>query len=499
MKCLPDKKSRERVAVISVVLLCAVVAMAVLAPVALAQKVSFKLAPGSPLGAVSGPIAVAVGDFNEDRIPDIVVANVNNNTISVFLGNPDGTYSQAPHSPIAVNTCLADPLCNGVPISIAVGKFNLKNNQYLGIAVTNIPINLSCLASAKAQNLPAQDVCSGVAILSGNGDGTFSGSNLPFYSNNFDTGGHLPTSVAVGDFNNDGYPDLAIANLDSGTVSILMGKGDGSFNSPSTISVGSRPTSVGVGDFNGDQVLDLAVANGDDGTVTILTGKRDGTFPTSATFSVGNRPTSIAAGDLNGDGILDLVVANSTDSTVSFLQGKGNGTFQPAKNFGVGGFPTSVGIGNFKGAGQPGIAVVNRLSDLVTILLADGSGSFVAGNHISVGSNPFSVAITDFNHDGFDDLVVANLSSNTASVLLNNSDTTPPVSTATAAPGPNGNGWNNTSVAVTLTSTDSEPNGTGVKEIHYTIGSAAPVVVPGASATVNFTTEGIFTLSYFAV
>jgi len=501
MKCLPDSKSRERVSVISVVLLCAVLAMAVQAPVASAQRVSFKPAPGSPLGAVSGPIAVAVGDFNEnkDHIPDIVVANVNNNTISVFLSNPDGTYSQSPQSPIAVNTCLLDPLCNGVPISIAVGKFNLKNNQHLGIAVTNIPVNATCLASAQVQNLPLQDVCSGVAILTGNGDGTFNGSNLPFYSNNLDTGGHLPTSVAVGDFNNDSYPDLAIVNLDSGNVSILTGKGDGSFNSPSTISVGSRPTSVAVGDFNGDHILDLAVANGDDGTVTILIGKGDGTFPTSATFSVGNRPISIAAGDINGDGILDLVVANSTDSTVSVLQGKGDGTFQPAKNFGVGGFPTSVGIGNFKGAGQPGIAVVNRLSDLVTILLADGSGSFVAGNHIAVGSNPFSVAVDDFNRDGFDDLVVANLSSNTASVLLNNSDTTPPVSIATATPGPNGNGWNNTSVAVTLRSTDSEPNGTGVQEIHYTIGSATPVVVPGASATVNFTTEGIFTLSYFAV
>jgi hypothetical protein len=188
--------------------------------------------------------------------------HVNNNTISVFLGNLDGTYSLSLQSPIAVNTCLFDPLCNGVPISIAVGKFNLKNNQHLGIADRNIPINTACLASATAQNLPAQDVCSGGAVLTGNGDGTFTGSNLPFYSNNFDTGGHLPTSVAVGDSNNDGYPDLAIVNLDSGNVSILTGKGDGSFNSPSTISVGSRPTSVAVGDFNADHILDLAIANG---------------------------------------------------------------------------------------------------------------------------------------------------------------------------------------------------------------------------------------------
>jgi ankyrin repeat protein len=499
MKRLADRKSRERVAVISVILLCALVAMAVLAPVALAQRVSFKPASGSPVRVGSGPVSVAVGDFNEDGINDMVVANANDNTISVFLGNGDGTFHQAPNSPIGVNSCLLDPLCNGVPLALAVGTFNSKKDQHLGIAVTNIPVNAGCLASAKLHNLPLQDVCSAVAILTGDGHGAFSGSNLPFYSNNFDTGGHLPTSVATGDFNNDGYADLAIANLDSGTVSILTGKGDGSFNSPSTIPVGSRPTSVAVGDFNGDQVLDLAVANGGDGTVTILTGNGDGTFRTSATFSVGNRPVSIAVRDLNGDGILDLAVANSTDSTVSVLLGNGNGTFQPAKNFGVGALPISVGIGDFNGDGKPDIAAVNRLSDVVTILLGDGSGSFAASNHIPVGNNPFSVAVKDFNGDGVDDIAVANLSSNTASVLLNNTDTTPPVTTAAATPGPNGNGWNNSGVAVTLTSTDSEPNGTGVKEIHYAIGSGTPIVIAGESVTVNFNTEGIFTLSYFAV
>jgi len=507
MKTLQATKAGRWVVLISTIFLRGALVTLVLAPIASAQRVSFSLAPNAPIGLRPGPIAIAVGDFNEDGNNDLVVANANNNTITILLGNADssgkadGTFHQSSQGPLGVNNCFADPTCNGVPLSIAVGYFNLKNepksDPHHDIAVTNIPVNADCLIKTVTNQLPLAQVCSAVAIFLGDGKGNFS-SNNSYISNNPPTG--LPTSVAVGDFNGDGYPDLAIANFDSGTIAIFTGKGDGSFNSPSTIPVGFRSTSIAVGDFNGDGKLDLAVANADAASITILTGNGDGTFTTGGNFGVGNRPVSVAAKDVNGDGILDLVVANSTDSTVSVLLGNGNGTFQPARNFGVGGSPISVGIGDFNGDGKSDIAVVNRLSDSVTILLGDGTGSFVAGNHAAVGSNPFSVAVGDFNGDAVDDLAVANLSSNTASILLNNSDTTPPVTTASPPmPAPNGNGWNNTSVAVTLSSTDSEANGTGVKEIHYAINSGTPVVVAGASATINFTTEGIFSLSYFGV
>lgn len=453
-----------------------------------AQGVSFKPASGSPVAVGSGPVSVAVGDFNEDGINDIVVANANDNTISVFLGNGDGTFRTAPNSPMKVNVCSFDPACNGVPLSIAVGNFNSKNDQHLDIAVTNIPVNVSCLG---------RDACSAFAIFLGKGDGSFSGHN--YYLSPGNISANLPVSVAAGDFNGDGYPDLAVANLDSGTLAILTGKGDGTFNAPLIVSLGFRPTSVTVGDFNGDKKLDLAVANADGASITILTGNGDGTFTTGSSFGVGNRPVSVATKDLNGDGILDLVVANSTDSTVSVLLGNGDGTFKPAATFGVGGFPSSVQFGDFNADGKPDIAVVDRLSAMVTVLLGDGTGSFVTGNNVPAGNNPYSVAVADFNGDGIVDLAVTNLINGTASILLNNTDTTPPVTTAIPNPGPNGNGWNNTSVAVKLSSTDNETNGTGVKEIHYAINSNTPVVVSSASITVNFTTEGIFTLSYFAV
>lgn len=463
-------------------------------PVALAQRVSFAPAPGSPVGVGKNPTSIAWGDFNRDGNRDFAVTNSNDNTVSVYLGNGNGTFTLAPGSPMAVNRCSLDPSCGGVPIAVTIGFFDPANPLNLSLAVTNIPINASCLGSAAANNQPLQDVCSAVAIFLGNGDGTFQAST------NYNSGGFFPTSVARGHFIKGGAEDLAVTNLDSGTVSIFLNKGDGTFNLSSTIPVGSQPTCVKVGDFNGDGKPDLAVTNGGDGTVTILTGNGDGTFSTATTLTAGNRPVSLAVDSFTSSGNEDLVVANQTDGTVSVFLGNGNGTFRGPTNFRVGASPISVTTSDFDNDGHTDIAVVNRLSDSVTILLGDGSGSFAPGSHVAVGTSPFSVVAADFNNDGFRDLAVANLSSNTVSVLLNNSDLTPPVTSASAMPPPNANGWNNTSVKVMLTATDNEPNGTGVKEIHYTIGANPEVVVAGGSATLpDFTSEGIYAISYHAV
>ena len=150
-------------------------------------------------------------------------------------------------------------------------------------------------------------------ILLGNGDGTFTqGSSL-------NTRGF----VTVGDFNGDGKLDLAVCNIATNSVTILLGDGDGSFvtASASPIAVGIQPQAIVAGDFNNDGKLDLAVANYGDGTVTLLLGNGDGTFtPASGSpYAVVHGPFAIAAADFNGDGKLDLAIANLTDGTVSIL------------------------------------------------------------------------------------------------------------------------------------------------------------------------------------
>src|SRR5204863_4611868 len=122
--------------------------------------------------------------------------------------------------------------------------------------------------------------------------------------------GTNPITIAVGDFNGDGVPDLAVADEGSNSVAVLIGNGDGSFQPATFFPVGANPVWVVVGDFNGDRVLDLAVANINSNTVTVLLGRGDGTFHPSQPFPVGSHPSPLATGDFNGDGTPDLAVAN---------------------------------------------------------------------------------------------------------------------------------------------------------------------------------------------
>ena len=142
--------------------------------------------------------------------------------------------------------------------------------------------------------------------------------------------------------------------------------------------------------------------------------------------------------------------------------------------------------------------VANRLNGSVIFLLGDGKGAFQPARNFSVGGDPLSVAVGDFDGDTEPDVAVANLFSNSVSVVLNTTDIVPPATIATLTPPANGNGWNKTSVSVALSATDNA-GGSGVKEIHYTIGATPEVVVAGASTTLNFSAEGTYSIAFHAV
>jgi VCBS repeat-containing protein len=259
---------------------------------------------------------------------------------------------------------------------------------------------------------------SNVSVLLGSATGSFTGpTNFPVGDFTF------PFSVAVGDFNGDGKPDLAVANGLAGNVSVLRGGSGGSFGAPTNFPAGLTPLSVAVGDFNGDGKPDLAVANADSNNVSVLLGNGTGGFTGPTNFPAGNHPFSVAVGDFNGDGKPDLAVANEFSNNVSVLLGNGTGGFTGPTNFPAGIDPLSVAVGDFNGDGKPDLAVANQSPSKVSVLLGNGTGGFTGPTNFTAGSGPASVAVGDFNGDGKPDLAVANVNDDNVSVLLNNTIT----------------------------------------------------------------------------
>jgi len=278
-----------------------------------------------------------------------------------------------------------------------------------------------------------------VGVLLGNGNGTFQPARNAAAGASW--GG--PGSLAVGDFNADGRPDLATAN-DTGTVSVLLGNGDGTFAAPRTLVLADQPIalSVVVGDFNADGKPDLAVGAIVTATypnqpeLDLYLGNGDGTFasprvvplPPAADYNRG--PYSVQTADLNGDGKPDVVTTNF-DNTVTVLLGNGDGTLQAPTLFTAGPGPMmtlSVAVADLNGDGKPDLATAdyNGTSGTLSVLLGDGTGAFPAYRTYAAGDSPSSVAIADVNGDGRRDLVTTNSGSgsNTVGVLLANGDGT---------------------------------------------------------------------------
>ena len=275
-----------------------------------------------------------------------------------------------------------------------------------------------------------------LTFLRGNGDGTFTFESIiydvgstPCNSYNPGGGGGASNcSIAVGDFNQDGKPDLAVTSDFDNEAYVFLNLGGFTFapgpNSP--IAVGNFPVAVRIGDFNRDGLLDLVVANMNDDTLSILLGNGEGTFTPAATLDAGLYPFYLAVADFNGDGIADVAATNEGDSTVTVMLGNGDGTFTPAPTLlqlPPGSYaPGPIVAADFNGDSIVDLAVANftptdqsppaqdQISNVV-IELGNGDGTFTnaPGSPVSEGLNPVAMAAADFNQDGNTDLAVVNL------------------------------------------------------------------------------------------
>jgi uncharacterized protein (TIGR03437 family) len=264
----------------------------------------------------------------------------------------------------------------------------------------------------------------GVSLLLGHGDGRFD-SPRPV-----NLGVPRAGSAVAADFNGDGRMDLAVTNLDAHTVSIALGRGNGTFSAASRFSAGTWPTSIVAADFNRDGKVDLAVTNfqglvpGIAGTtITVLLGKGDGTFgPPLPSPVLGRRPDSLAVGDFNSDGKTDLLVTNLETREISLVSGNGNGTFQPPLLVASFTVSTRVAVADFNLDGRADIVVLTGPLGRALVLLGNGDGSFRPSTEFSLDG--YQPAVTDINGDGIPDLASVNLVYSAAVVAAGRGDGT---------------------------------------------------------------------------
>jgi hypothetical protein len=329
------------------------------------------------------PISVAVADVNGDGHPDLVIASVSDNTVSVLLGTGTGGFGMK-----------TDFTTGTRPVSVAIADVNGDGRPDLLTA-----------------NYPGGNQDGSVSVLLGNGSGAFAAKT------DFATGSG-PVLVTVADVNGDGKPDLVTANQGGPTVSVLLGNGSGAFAAKTDFATENNPYSVAVADVNGDGKPDLVTANPNYDTVSVLLGTGSGAFAAKTDFATGAVPRYVAVGDVNGDGKLDLVTANPGNNTVSVLLGDGSGAFAPKSDFTAAGNPNSVAVVDVNGDGKPDLVTANFTYGTVSVLLGDGSGAFGATSDFTAGRHPYTLAVADVNGDGKPDVVTANAGDNTASVLL---------------------------------------------------------------------------------
>jgi hypothetical protein len=230
--------------------------------------------------------------------------------------------------------------------------------------------------------------------------------------------------VKIGDFNGDGVPDLVLPAAGSNAISLLLGKGDGTFAPAVNTPSGNYPVGLAVGDFNGDGNLDVATASDDSYTVSVLLGNGKGAFASHVDYPVGANPAWMLAADLNLDGKLDLVTANAGDDNISVLLGKGDGTFEPATNYllTVGANPYQVVVGDFNHDGKPDLAVADFNTNTISILIGNGDGTFQPHIEYATTSFPFGIVVADFNGDGELDLAVTDLAATNSNCFVSGSE-----------------------------------------------------------------------------
>ncbi len=371
---------------------------------------------------------VAIADIDGDGKPDMIVVDRLTNTFSILQNTSTaGTIATTSFA------AKVDFATDSTPSSIAVG--DLDGDGKLDIVVTNQFLNKINVYknTSTAGSITTASFASAVSFI---------GDTLA-----------LPTSVAIGDLDGDGKPDLAVTNSYSNTISIFKNQAivntitSTSFAASVDFATGLGPTSVAIDDFDGDGKPDIAVANYNAKTISILRNKTTqhdsivaNSFAAKIDFTVGLGPHSLTIGDLNNDGKLDVIVANQGSNSISVLTNTATAGTIAAASFAAkfnirtnGESPYYVAVANIDGDNKPDIIVSNFISNKMVVIKNNynagtiDSTAFATGVNFATGNYPFSASIADFDGDGKPDIVAPNYGNNNVSVFQNNLLNTLPV------------------------------------------------------------------------
>jgi hypothetical protein len=361
----------------------------------------------SPVGA--NLIAIVTADFNNDGKLDIATADSSLDRISVFFGTGTGSFNNGPVLTLNVS-----------PTSLVAGDFNHDGFPDL----------------AAGSGHSANSSGTSVTVFLNNQNSNFGTGQITRVVTASTLGDQM--AMTTGDFNGDGNLDIATADFNEATTSILLGTGLGTFQSPVTYPVGLNPTSIVVGNFNSTASVDLAVAgqrpNGSGGNsdvVTLLNGTATGTFTPGPDIAVSSSsPQTLTATELNGDGLTDLADGNLLDSVI-VLTSNGSEQYSISPTISTSGPVSAVAVDDFNFDGSPdllaaeGGTIAVSGSDSVAISTGLTGGSFSSTLSIPSGSLPVAIAVGDFNGDRKLDIATANSGDGTFTVLLNTSAGTP--------------------------------------------------------------------------
>ena len=383
---------------------------------------SFGPSPEIPVAKGSENATIVAGDFNGDGIPDFAATSANLATqLMVYLGKGDGTFQSGIGSVVTT-----DPTLVGVNGMVA-GDFNADGIQ-------DIVVGFGSGLNGGGSN---------VIVMLGNGDGTFKQGqvlSVPYVDNGYTT---VLSNLVTADYNGDGIQDIAFTNdgaAGTAAIEVFFGAGDGSFTSTPTVipnigdsSAPQYPITLATGDVNNDGKPDLIAFINLDNDVAVLLGNGDGSFQSPVNYGVGSMPDLGALGDMNHDGYLDIVVPNQSGQNISVLMNNQDGTFASAANYAVAAIfnppqyyypePHSLALADLNNDGNLDVVIANNHINQVSILYGTATGSFGLSQFtptlINTATGPWQVVVADLNNDGNPDILVDEAISNSVGVLLN--------------------------------------------------------------------------------